>query len=485
MKKFASIAVVVALLLAAAVYYGNLEAPEPDTPEPQAPVIEPTKTVDTSPKTKATADGTLKLAASTSHGYILKGDAADLYATVDVEAIEYKGSERPPLNISIVIDRSGSMAGEKITQAKAAARRLVGMLDADDRIAIVSYGSDATVDFSSREVNDANRSRMVRAINGISVSGGTNLSGGFERGLGEVMRWKGQGTVNRVILMSDGNANIGVTYLPELERMARRALGQGASLSTIGVGLDYNEDLMTRMANEGAGNYYFVDDAATIARAFQDELSGLASAVARNTALILKLADGVELQELYGFPFQRTEGSGDIMIAMAEFSSKQAKNVLLKLRVPGDVAVDKARDIMDVELSYTDLIHEDAPRHQTVALHSVITSEQEKATKSVDTKVVARVQQIEVATSMNKAMELYEKGDTQSASQTIQRAQRQMREAKSDYDLKDESFDRVDNELTDLNAQINSTDNRSRSGRKMIKKKKARSNYIMFGADSF
>lgn len=341
MKKFASIAAVVGLLLAAAIYYSNVKkTPNIPTPTPDEPVVDttnpktPPKTGD-APKTTAVSQGTLTLKSAVSHGYLSKGNANDVYATVDITAMKHKGQNRPPLNISLVIDRSGSMAGAKIEHAKTAARRLVNILNSTDRLSIISYGSDVTVDFGSRLVTSEHRTQMLRAIDGISVSGGTNLSGGYERGLSEVYRWKNGKSINRVILMSDGNANIGTTHTPELERMARKGLSSGVSLTSVGVGLDYNEDLMTRMSNQGSGNYYFIDNYKTISSVFERELKGLKSTVARNTAVVLTLAPGVKLQNLYGFPFR--QNGQQIMLSLSEFYSLQSKNILMKLSVPGNM----------------------------------------------------------------------------------------------------------------------------------------------------
>lgn len=482
MKKFASIAVVVALLLAAAIYYGNLNKPAPaPSPDPDPVVTKPKPKKGPVPQIRATADGTLKLTAATSHGYIKQGDVSELYGVIDIDAIKHEGGERPPLNVAVVIDRSGSMAGAKIRHAKQAAHQLVDVLDEGDRIAIVSYGSDVTVDFSSRPVSLANRASMRQAINNIAVSGGTNLSGGYQKGLSEVQRFKGQDTINRVILMSDGNANIGVTYLPELERMASQGLGSGVSMSSIGVGLDYNEDLMTAMANQGAGNYYFVDDTSRIAAIFTQELKSLAASVARNTALVIKLAPGVSLGELYGFPYR--ESNGSLMISLAEFSSEQSKNVLMKLNVPGDAQGKRA--ILDAQLSYTDLLHDSKARHQQVSLHSVATDQADRLEEAVDASVIARVQQVDVAQSMQQAMKLYEKGEAEQAAQVIERQQRRTRSARKRYKIKDDSFDRVDTEMSSMNKAMRSNSSGSAEGRKLIKKKKARSNYILFDEASF
>lgn len=490
MKKFASIAAVVGLLLAAAIYYGNMNKqpvgpdvdPQP-TPDPQ-PIVNtpiPVKSTD-APSTMAVQDGTLKLTSAISHGYLAKGPGNDVYATVDIQAIKFQGQSRPPLNIALVIDRSGSMSGEKIEHARDAARKLVDVLSPQDRLAIVSYGSDVTIDFASRQVTVENRPHMLSAIDGITVSGGTNLSGGYERALQEVKRWKDDNSINRVLLMSDGNANIGVTYLPDLERMARQGLTDGVSLTSVGVGLDYNEDLMTRMANEGAGNYHFIDNFNKIAGVLEQELQGLSTTVARNTSVMISLAPGVKLQNLYGYPFR--QNGQTVMIPLAEFYSEQSKNILIKLSVPGDM--DSKRPVMDVQLSYND-ITKDTQAHQKLALHSVVTSNAELLGKAVDVNVISRVQQVEVANTFQQAMDKYESGDVRGAEAMITETQHNMRQTRAKYApmQKNADFDRVDREMDKLKGSINAAPAASDEGRRLRKSSKARSNYILMDTNSF
>ncbi|MEM1349143.1 MAG: VWA domain-containing protein [Myxococcota bacterium] len=484
MKKFASIAAVVGLLLASALYYGNLkkgQGPEPGPdPEPIEPVV--TKPEDSaSPSTKQVVPGTLVLTSAISNGYIAQSASSDVYASVDIDAVKFQGAKRPSLNVALVIDRSGSMSGEKLRNAKQAARRLLDLLGAQDRVAIVSYSNDMTIDFASRPVDPLNREMMLRAIDALAVAGGTNISEGYRGGLSEVLRWKTSETINRVILLSDGNATLGMVTRPELEMLARDGLKRGVSMTSMGVGLDYNENIMTGMANEGAGNYYFIDDSAAIASVFEKELKGLASTVARNTALVITLEQGVTLEKLYGFPYRQV--GDELRISLAEFTSEQSKNVLLKLRVKGDAA--GARDVMSVKLSYGDVIHANKPTHAQSTLVAVTTTDAAKVRERVDTSVISRVQQVEIAHSMQRAMDLYEQGAADEAVQTITAQQERVRRARRAYKLKGESFDRVDTELSDINRAIQAAPAASAGGRRMIKAKKARSNYIMFDESAF
>lgn len=482
MKQLATIGVVVLVLLGAAFYYASqnrnetVQPPTVTTPDPTPPPANLNQPVVT-----AAADGTLKIRTATSNGYLMQGGLHDVYAAIDVEAIKHQGGERPPLNVAVVIDRSGSMTGDKIEHAKAAARRLVNVLGDNDRVAIVSYGSDVTIDFHSQPVNESTRMSLFRAINNISIGGGTNLSGGFQRGYSEIAKWKAPETINRVILMSDGHANVGVTNQAQLINLSSNALGSKVSVSTIGVGLDYNEDLMTGMANQGAGNYYFVDRSATIGSIFDKELQGLAATVARNTAVVVKLGEGVQLNELHGFA--HSVSGNQVYVSLAEFSSDQKKNILMKLKVDATKLGD--RQIIDTNISYDDVVN-DKPAHNTLALKSIVTSDSKKTEEFVNVDVIARVQQVEVAETMQEAMELWDKGDSAGAANVLQNTQQEMRKRRAKYDFGNSGrYDAADEEMDELKAQVQSAPARSEQGRRTIKKKKARSNAIYQNIDLF
>ncbi len=484
MKQLATIGVVAIVLLGAALYFSNTKTPQPPEPVPvvtnPVPTPPPTQT-GPQPVVNLAADGTLSLRTAISNGYLLQGSASDVYASIDIEAIEQQGAERPPLNVALVIDRSGSMSGDKIEHAKDAARRLVNVLGERDRVAIVSYSTDVTVDFYSQPVTDSSRVALFRAINDIAIGGGTNLSGGFQRGFSEVSKWKNAEAINRVILMSDGHANVGVTRQDRLQELSRTALGSGTSVSTLGVGLDYNEDLMTAMANLGAGNYYFVDRSEAIGPIFEQELNSLAATVARNTAVVIKLGPGVSLGELHGFDYKL---SGDqIYVSLAEFAAKEKKNILIKLAASG--AVEGASPIITTSMSYDDLVN-DKPGHHNQALRAVVTTDASKADEMVNVDVVARVQQVEVANTMEQAVDLWSSGDAAEAQNLIKQTQTTMRKRRAKYDFKKaEKYEAADKELDSMNSAFGNVAPSSPSGQHLKKSKKARSNAIYLFEDSF
>jgi Ca-activated chloride channel family protein len=157
------------------------------------------------------AGDALKLSAALSDPYLVLGGQREAFLKIDLDAVRREGTDRAAVNLAIVLDRSGSMAGEKIEQCRRAARHLVQQLDGRDRFALISFGSDVTQVISSTLATPAAKQQMLSAIDGIVETGGTNLSGGLEAGLAELIAYRSQYNVSRIILLSDGQANEGIS----------------------------------------------------------------------------------------------------------------------------------------------------------------------------------------------------------------------------------------------------------------------------------
>ncbi|MBA2661983.1 MAG: VWA domain-containing protein [Bradymonadaceae bacterium] len=432
------------------------------------------------PIVKQIARGTVGLEAQISHGYLPQNATTEVYATIDMRAHSVKLATRAPMNISLVIDRSQSMQGERFEQAKAASKRLVEMLDERDRLSIVSYGTDVTLEVPSMIVNPANRAKILAVVAGLQVNGWTNLSGGYQMGLAQVAAHKNGETINRVILMSDGHANQGVTSADGLAQLARAGLETGVSLSTMGFGLDYNEDLMTRMAIDGAGNYYFVEKDEALAAIFAQEVSGLSSTVARNARVIIDLARGVELLGLHGFTYRTKANS--ITVPLAEFHARQGKDILLKLSAR--TSTEELAPIVDIRLLYDDVA---SGKSVTVkaALRAVSTLDAALVEESVNASVIARIQQVEIAQSLKTAMSKYEAGEVEGAVAIIEEQRTKTRNARAKYDLDDASFERVDQEMSQASSNIQAAPAASSAGKRLRKENSARSYEIQKDSAKF
>jgi Ca-activated chloride channel family protein len=323
--------------------------------------------------------GSLILTGRLSHPYIATG-TNELFVTADITGVEVPGARRAPVNLALVVDRSGSMSGYKLQQAKEAARHLVGLLKDEDRLAIVHYGSDVK-SLPGLQATPGNRERMLQYIEGIWDEGGTNISSGLQEGLAQLSAAKAQYTINRLILISDGQPTEGVTDTPELVELVRRIRGEGVTVSSLGVGTDFNEDLMQAFAEHGTGAYGFLEDAGRLATIFQKDLQQASTTVARGVELAFELSPGVELGEVLGY---RAGQEGQVVrVSLPDFSAGQTERVVVQLKVVGHSAGDTVH-VAGLRLRYLDLLRGTSPVMRFMPLSALVTDKREEVVARQD-----------------------------------------------------------------------------------------------------
>jgi Ca-activated chloride channel family protein len=264
---------------------------------------------------------------------------------------------RPPVNVALVIDRSGSMSGEKIVHARDAALEAVRRLAPDDIVSLIVYDSRVETLISAQRVGDGRRIEM--AIRGIEASGNTALHGGVMRGAAEVRRNAEDGAyVNRVILLSDGLANVGPSSPEDLGRLGASLMNEGISVTTIGLGLGFNEDLMTRLAQRSDGNTYFVENSADLSRIFAAELGDVLNVVARRVVIEVEFPEGVR-------PLSFVGRDGVVRGQRAEFVLNQLyggqeKYALIEVEVSPSSSGEMQREIARARVQYEDAVNQKA-----------------------------------------------------------------------------------------------------------------------------
>ncbi len=342
--------------------------------------------------------------------YVLKGGEREMLLNIKLEGKEAVLSERTPVNLVLVIDRSGSMSDRgKMEYAKESARRIIGLLGKDDRLAIVAYSTGVEVLLPARKIAD--KEAALSVIDSLYPTHSTNLSGGLTAGIEQLKSLPRDKSVNRVILLSDGLANEGITDPAELGRIASRASEGGIHVTTMGLGADYDENLMMGIAEHGAGNYYFIESPNQLAGIFEKEFGQMAAAVARDTVIKLALAPGVRIDEVYGYEYSVKDGAAEIKLG--DFFGGQQRDILVRLTVPA--GTDGKKDLVSASLSYGDLLRQGAPVSVTRTLAYEVTSDAAKVTASEDKSVRSRWVSVDTASVFRKATQAYESGDADGA----------------------------------------------------------------------
>ncbi|MGH7900018.1 MAG: vWA domain-containing protein [Candidatus Binatia bacterium] len=252
--------------------------------------------------------------------------------TIAADATDRPRGVRRPTDLVIVLDRSGSMAGEKIERARAATTELIRSLGGEDRFGLVTYSNDAAVALPLTVVDERSRAAWTAAVAEIHPDGGTNMSSGLDVGLEMIDQSRTASRVPRLILISDGLANQGDSSPEGLTRRASRAAHGEYMLSTVGVGADFNEYLMSALADAGTGNYYYLRDAGDLAEVFAREFDAARTTVASALTVAIEPGSGVRVVDAAGYPLERT-GTRTVFRPGALFAG-QNRRVWVTLEVP-------------------------------------------------------------------------------------------------------------------------------------------------------
>ena len=234
------------------------------------------------PAGAASASAAVRLEAGLAQPVMLAGqkNKAHLRVSLFGEKAQATGP-RPDANVCIAIDRSGSMhAGNKMAAARDGAKSALAKLRDSDYVSVVAYDSVVEVVVPARNASD--RAAIEAGIAGVGPRGGTALFAGVVKCAGEVRKFASKNRVNRIILLSDGQANEGPSSPAQLGALGASLAAEGISVATVGLGTDYNEDLMVELALRSDGSHAFVQHAADLARFLDQELGAVAAVVARD-----------------------------------------------------------------------------------------------------------------------------------------------------------------------------------------------------------
>lgn len=324
-----------------------------------------------------------------------------------------KEARRAPVNVALVLDRSGSMQGARIAAAKEAARMALARLNGDDTLALVAFNHNVDVLQKATRLDDA--PGLKDKIDALRADGTTAIYAGVMEGGAQVKKYLDPKRVNRVILMSDGLANVGPSSPAELAKLGKELASQGISVTTIGLGLDYNEDLMQRLAAASDGNHAFAKNPEDLVRFFNAEFGDALSVAAQDIEIIIEIKAQFKPKRVLS---READIAGQkIKLKLNSLQSDNERYVVVELET-SDALPEGPVDVASVDVDYLDI--DTGQRSKAAAsVNARASASQAEVDASVNATVAAQAA-VQIATEESKrAIELRDKGDIAGARRVL------------------------------------------------------------------
>jgi Ca-activated chloride channel family protein len=366
----------------------------------------------------ASNPGDVTLRVTPERDLVYARGSREVIVQIDLDGRRPERGRRVPMNLAIAFDRSGSMQGAKIEKARQAACVAVDHLADDDYFSLVTYDNVAEVVIPPQRIGGArNRADLKSRIERIGTGGGTALHAGVSQAARQVRQNAEKEFLNRVILLSDGLANVGPSRTSDLVALGRDLREQSISVTTIGVGDDYNEDLMTALAEASHANYYYVRDAEKLPGIFSEELGVARTLVARGVTIRITVPAGVRLLEIVGRPDIAVRERG-AEIRLPEYFGAEKRRFLARCIVDAEKAER-------LEVASVDLRYESADgRHampQQLAAAVTFTDDERKSSDSIRAEVAREVAIAGNRLAKELAVRLADEGKAQEAADVLTR----------------------------------------------------------------
>lgn len=325
-------------------------------------------------------------------------------------------SVRRDLNLSLAIDRSGSMAGSSLQHALKAAEAIVEQLNPTDTLSVVVY--DDTVDTPVPPSPVVDKAAFKRAIRAVRAGGITNLSGGWLQSCKYVKDGYDVQKVNRVLLLTDGHANMGICEPKILTTTASQKAEEGIVTSTLGFAQGFNEDLLIGMARAAGGNFYFIQSIDEATDVFTIELNTLRAVVGQNLKVTLELVNGVKLIDTLTLATVERNQTEAPVVTLGELYEGEDKYLGLSLTVPrtpvGDLTVLKLH--YSADLVQNGALQQVSGTAEVVAKFGTV----EEAAMAASSHVMLELSRLMIAKAKDNALALAEQGKASEAGQLLQ-----------------------------------------------------------------
>ncbi|MFO0613894.1 MAG: VWA domain-containing protein [Polyangiaceae bacterium] len=339
---------------------------------------------------------------------------------VDVPKAEQK--VHAPASVAIVIDTSGSMAGAKIGNARKAAAKFVDGLADGDFVSLHTFSDAAEVRVAPVKLDARSRAELASAIDGISAEGGTNLFEGVRAGGLAAMAAPEGYAVKRVVLISDGLATAGDTSRASLSLLGEKAAEHGVQITSVGVGLDYDEKALNALAINSAGRLYHLEDPGQLAGILSEEMSLLSATRATDAFVEIVAAPGVELLGVEGARSSR-EGAA-LKVPLGSMFGGQHKEFIVRVR--SNAPSPGTRAIAGVRLTFQDPAEDDLARIQEAIARVEVVTDPALVERRKNRKAEGILAMIDASKSTEIAIASIHRDDFKAADDQLAQAEKRM-----------------------------------------------------------
>lgn len=391
----------------------GIEIKPPDPVEVVAPAVDPE---------------VVSLASALSQKLVAADKAGEIRVRLRIDAAKLKHSKRPPINVVLVMDSSGSMEGKAIEDARAAALALVDGLAEGDHFAVVTFDSLTRVLVPSTTIDAASQGSIRDHIGKMAARGTTDLAGGLTAGLAEVQRGYLNNGVSRLVLLSDGVPNDEST----MASLGQTAASMQVSITALGLGLEYNETLLASLARQTGGKFHFIEDSAKVAAVLGEEVLRLERIVAQNLTLTLLPGPGVSIEGVLGHNGQPLANRG-LQLGLGDLGEGSHRELIVRLRV-GPHRDGASLELMDAVLGFQDAVVGAGLLERRVFVAARASGDPAQVAASRDPQIELQFARALADAATVDAIALARGGQLAAANLVIDRAEPEARQAAKQFD---------------------------------------------------
>jgi len=380
------------------------EETPPPPPESTVAAAQPSASAPAAASPHFAQGSTVAVEGRLLHKNIPPGVRTRTHVMVDLRGGAIAAAKTPPIDLSLVIDRSGSMKGGRLDHAITAAITAMERLRDGDRVSVVAFDQEAQTVVPPTTLDASSRATIAAAIRKITLGGDTCISCGITRALDDL--GTGAGRPRRILLLSDGEATAGIKDVAGLEKLAHDAEARDVSITTIGVGQDYDPRALTAIARASNGRHHYASSEAAMPAIFDEEARAMSAVVATETEATIHLQPGVELVSV--LDRKHTVSGSIVRVPLGQFASAERKTILLEVAVSPTMM--GPLPVANVDVAFRDqAVGKDT--HATGALSVLVAT----GDMETDPVVEARVHRSETASALLEANKLFSAGKTQEA----------------------------------------------------------------------